>query len=722
MPPLELTGERTLPDVPEENYWYRRHVAVYEWIAERCDGLRVVDLACGEGYGSDLLARARRRGDRRRRQPGGLRARPPALRARQPELRARPGRGVRRAGATPSSSCRRSSTSTSRTKLLDAIARIAPGRLHLDPQPAHARPPGAREVRQPLAPARVRRRPSTASCWSRTSPRSRSSASSTPASCASTSWRSRLGWDRVHPALRLTKPFYDRFIPAISARDFALRDEPRPALDFVADLPALSRDDGRRPRDRPAQPHALRRGVRDLSLRRGVAVRRGRALAPAGAGGRRAADDDRHPGAGRPARGRRGGGADAGVPAAPPARRRRARRGRGRGRCARRGAEAEHYAARSSELEVWRERAPRLPGGHDAGADRADGLGAPPTPCCRSWPPRRGGACRSTRGCARIGAASGPATASGCRSAPTSPGLEALLAERGIAYTCLDQSAHESGRRRADAGSPARRDRRLHDRLADGASWSGRTAAIPSDPAYLEYHRLSENGTRLWSIAGDPYDPEARASARGGATPPPSSPRSRAARAPPASARGRRGLCVFAIDTELLGHWWAEGPRLARPRSVAAADGAGVRLLTLPEALEEHEAEQRPPPRRAGARARPSRPGTRRAVADLVWGARRLELRLLRALRGAALAPRRPRPCGPRASCSPCSRATGRSWTTAARRATTRSRACRARGGDAGGHRLRPGARPRMRNLAPDLSLGAAARALTGRLPRPTAS
>src|SRR5262249_18417442 len=57
VPPLELTGERTLPDVPDENYWYRRHVAVYEWIAERCVGLRVADLACGEGYGSELLAR-----------------------------------------------------------------------------------------------------------------------------------------------------------------------------------------------------------------------------------------------------------------------------------------------------------------------------------------------------------------------------------------------------------------------------------------------------------------------------------------------------------------------------------------------------------------------------------------------------------------------------------------------------------------------------------------
>ena len=38
VPPLALTGERTLPDVPEENYWFRRHLAVYEWIAERVRG------------------------------------------------------------------------------------------------------------------------------------------------------------------------------------------------------------------------------------------------------------------------------------------------------------------------------------------------------------------------------------------------------------------------------------------------------------------------------------------------------------------------------------------------------------------------------------------------------------------------------------------------------------------------------------------------------------
>src|SRR5581483_431403 len=58
VPPLELTGERTLPDVPAENYWYRRHLVVYEWIAARIAGARVLEMACGEGYGADVLARS----------------------------------------------------------------------------------------------------------------------------------------------------------------------------------------------------------------------------------------------------------------------------------------------------------------------------------------------------------------------------------------------------------------------------------------------------------------------------------------------------------------------------------------------------------------------------------------------------------------------------------------------------------------------------------------
>jgi hypothetical protein len=41
----------------------------------------------------------------------------------------------------------------------------------------------------------------------------------------------------VHAALGITQAFYDRFTPAISARDFALRPGPlERALDFVAVL------------------------------------------------------------------------------------------------------------------------------------------------------------------------------------------------------------------------------------------------------------------------------------------------------------------------------------------------------------------------------------------------------------------------------------------------------------------------------------------------------
>jgi SAM-dependent methyltransferase len=58
---LPLTGERTVPGIPEENYWFRRHEAVYAALAPRCAGATVLEAGCGEGYGADLLARVARR-------------------------------------------------------------------------------------------------------------------------------------------------------------------------------------------------------------------------------------------------------------------------------------------------------------------------------------------------------------------------------------------------------------------------------------------------------------------------------------------------------------------------------------------------------------------------------------------------------------------------------------------------------------------------------------
>lgn len=53
---LPLTGERTVPGIAEENYWFRRHEVVYEALRPRCAGAVVLEAGCGEGYGADLLA------------------------------------------------------------------------------------------------------------------------------------------------------------------------------------------------------------------------------------------------------------------------------------------------------------------------------------------------------------------------------------------------------------------------------------------------------------------------------------------------------------------------------------------------------------------------------------------------------------------------------------------------------------------------------------------
>jgi SAM-dependent methyltransferase len=53
---LTLTGERTIPGVDVENYWFRRHEVVYQQLAPRCAGREVLEAGCGEGYGADLIA------------------------------------------------------------------------------------------------------------------------------------------------------------------------------------------------------------------------------------------------------------------------------------------------------------------------------------------------------------------------------------------------------------------------------------------------------------------------------------------------------------------------------------------------------------------------------------------------------------------------------------------------------------------------------------------
>ena len=57
---LTITGERTVPGIAEENYWFRRHEAGYAavpgWVPTT--PRVVLDAGCGEGYAAGLLRRA----------------------------------------------------------------------------------------------------------------------------------------------------------------------------------------------------------------------------------------------------------------------------------------------------------------------------------------------------------------------------------------------------------------------------------------------------------------------------------------------------------------------------------------------------------------------------------------------------------------------------------------------------------------------------------------
>jgi 1,4-alpha-glucan branching enzyme len=209
------------------------------------------------------------------------------------------------------------------------------------------------------------------------------------------------------------------------------------------------------------------------------------------------------------------------------------------------------------------------------------------------------------------------------------PGLDWRLAEQGVEWFCVDQSRHQQP---LDALAPIATEAGPVALPIDweAIQWLWSLSGYPSDPAHAQFAGESLRGVRIWKVGGGGYDPAAAAAAANrqageflAAT---------AARLREYSAtRKRRGLLVFAIDTELLGHWWSEGAIWLR-EVLAGADAAGVRLLTVPEALAEHEPVDRRLHASTWGEEKDLRTWDSPAVADLAWGARRLELRLNRAL------------------------------------------------------------------------------------------
>jgi SAM-dependent methyltransferase len=238
VPPLELTGERTLPDIPLENYWFQRHLAVYEWISARVIGRRVLDMACGEGYGSEVLSRTAA-------SVLGVDANPEAhahaaLRYRRQNLRFE--RGMVENFGQPGA--------FDAVVFLQTIEHVQEPAAVLGHFRRLLAPGGVAYVSTPnvltLAPAGAEK---SGNPWHVREYRP----SEFDALCRSVFDQVELlglfharklrahelalsaGWDAIHARLGITKPFYDWFTPAIRSRDFALRSgDLHRALDFLA--------------------------------------------------------------------------------------------------------------------------------------------------------------------------------------------------------------------------------------------------------------------------------------------------------------------------------------------------------------------------------------------------------------------------------------------------------------------------------------------------------
>jgi SAM-dependent methyltransferase len=253
VPPLELTGERTLPDVPAENYWFRRHLAVYEWIGARVIGQRVIDMACGEGYGSEVLSRSAA-------SVVGVDANPEAFdhaRLRYVRQNLRFERGMVESHGDPGAFDAVVFLQTIE-HVFDPVAvlghmralLVPGGTLYVStPNVLTLAPDGATKSDNPWHLKEYRAREFERLC--------RSVFDEVQVLGLFHARKLRIhelalrcGWDAVHARLRITKPFYDRFTPAISARDFALRPQHLDrALDFLS---VCRRSPGPDPRTTPA--------------------------------------------------------------------------------------------------------------------------------------------------------------------------------------------------------------------------------------------------------------------------------------------------------------------------------------------------------------------------------------------------------------------------------------------------------------------------------------
>jgi 1,4-alpha-glucan branching enzyme len=200
--------------------------------------------------------------------------------------------------------------------------------------------------------------------------------------------------------------------------------------------------------------------------------------------------------------------------------------------------------------------------------------------------------------------------------------LDPLLEEAGVRACCVeltDAFGLGDPRHLAPLATEAGPTLWPVDRQTMELVWSD--GGYPPDAIYRSRGRRTLRDHRIWNNDGGVYDHAAALQLT-----------SRHARdfVERVQARvGDGGVCVCALDTELLGHWWYEGVAWLAA-VIAEADRAGLELTTLDDALETVEPTTMAPDGvtswgEGGDLSTWSAP----PVAEFAWRARRAELGLL---------------------------------------------------------------------------------------------
>jgi 1,4-alpha-glucan branching enzyme len=158
------------------------------------------------------------------------------------------------------------------------------------------------------------------------------------------------------------------------------------------------------------------------------------------------------------------------------------------------------------------------------------------------------------------------------------------------------------------------------DRAAIALVWSDR--GYPCAPAYRDYHAHTQHHHRVWRNDGGAYDVGlARAQAAVDACDFVTRVRRRVAEG---------GVCVCALDTELLGHWWYEGPWWLEA-VIEESARQGLRLVELDDAPSIAAPVPAPAqlPVTSWGEGGDLRTWSGPQVGDLAWQARSVELAVL---------------------------------------------------------------------------------------------